>query len=247
MRFLSFLLAFLMLFSVVFAMDVQDPPVEDLPVEDLPVEDPPAEDLPVEDPPVEDPLVEEEGGGLDDPASGSDSLDVEDGSELPLDGDLQPDSSEVSEVTIQAEKVLLVAEDEPAVYAGSSSGPDGGYYLHCDSSLGEVYVYVPYDYASNSFSFYGGDLVSLRSSSITGILIDGATVYELRFPGFLEVPQYREPDGSSWQWSDISFTSVLGGNVQVLEDDPGYQLDIPTLIILAVVIIVGVRLLGLSR
>lgn len=145
---------------------------------------------------------------------------------------------------------VMVVEPEPdaVVYAAGTVGPDGGYYFQVSSSaLGTCTVWLPFEYVADSFSWYGGQLVSLRSSSIFGIVVSGSTVYNLRFSGFLQGAEYRHQSGSSWYWSPLNISAVSGANIEILDDSPGYQLDISHLIIIAVILVVGVRLLGLSR
>lgn len=146
--------------------------------------------------------------------------------------------------------VYLVDPDpdpDLVLYAAGTVGPAGGYYLDVSSSaLGSCTIWLPYEYYNDSFSWYGGKLVSLRSGSISGIVVSGSTVYNLRFSSFLSGAQYYRPSGSSYYWTDLNVTSLSGGNIEVLDDSPGYSLDIPSLILVAIILIVGVRLLGYS-
>lgn len=142
---------------------------------------------------------------------------------------------------------LVDADPVPVPYAAGTVGPSGGYHLDVSSSaLGACTVWLPYEYYNDSFSWYGGQLVSLRSGSISGIVVTGSTVYNLRFSSFLQGAEYRRPSGSSYVWTSLNIASLSGGNIEVLEDSPGHSLDIPSLIIVAIVLIVGVRLLGYS-
>ena len=75
-------------------------------------------------------------------------------------------------------------------------------------------------------------------------MVSGSTVYNLRFQSFLSGAQYYRYNGTSYTWTALNVTGLSGGNIEVLEDSPGYSLDIPSLIIVAVILIVGVRLLG---
>lgn len=141
--------------------------------------------------------------------------------------------------------VYLVDPEPPEPYAAGTVGPDGGYYFQVSSSsLGACTVWLPFEYVTDSFSWYGGQLVSLRSSSISGIVVSGSTVYNLRFSAFLQGAEYRHQSGSSWYWSPLNISAVSDSNIEILEDSPGYQLDISYLIIIAVILVVGVRLLG---
>lgn len=141
--------------------------------------------------------------------------------------------------------VYLVDPEPPEPYAAGTVGPAGGYYLDVSSSaLGACTLWLPFEYYSDSFSWYGGQLVSLRSGSISGIVVTGSTVYNLRFSSFLQGAEYRRPSGSSYVWTALNIASLSGGNIEVLDDSPGHSFDIPSLIIVAIVLIVGVRLLG---
>lgn len=144
--------------------------------------------------------------------------------------------------------VIVEPEPDAVAYAVGTVGPAGGYYLQVSSSaLGVCTVWLPFEYVNDSFSWYGGRLVSLRSGSVSGIVVTGSTVYNLRFSSFLSGAQYYRSSGGSYYWTDLNITALDGGNIEVLEDSPGYQIDIPILILVVVIIIVGVRLLGLSR
>lgn len=144
--------------------------------------------------------------------------------------------------------VYLVDPDpEPVAYAAGTAGPVGGYYLQVSSSaLGACTVWLPYEVRDGSFSWYDGQLVSLRSSSVSGVVVSGDTVYNLRFSSFLGGAQYYRPSGSTHYWTALDISALDGGNIEVLEDSPGYRLDILSLILVAVILIVGVRLLGYS-
>lgn len=146
--------------------------------------------------------------------------------------------------------VYLVDPDpdpELFLYAAGTVGPSGGYYLDVSSSsLGVCTIWLPYEYYNDSLSWYGGRLVSLRSGSISGIVVSGSTVYNLRFSSFLSGAQYYRSNGSTYTWTDLNVTGLSGGNIEVLEQSPGYDLDIRSLILVAVILVVGVRLLGYS-
>lgn len=160
------------------------------------------------------------------------------------------ESETVDVVDSGAIPVYLVDPDpdpDLVLYAAGTVGPSGGYYLDVSSSaLGACTIWLPYEYYNDSLSWYGGRLVSLRSSSISGIVVSGSTVYNLRFSSFLSGAQYYRPNGSTYTWTDLNVTDLSGGNIEVLEQNPGYDLDIPSLILVAVILIVGVRLLGYS-
>lgn len=173
----------------------------------------------------------------DDLEQSSDGEDVEDVEELPEEPFL--DSGPIP--------VYLVDPEPPEPYAAGTIGPAGGYYLDVSSSaLGACTVWLPYEYYNDSLSFYGGRLVSLRSGSISGIVVTGSTVYNLRFSSFLQGAEYRRPSGSSYVWTPLNVSALSGGNIEVLEDSPGYDIDISSLVIVAIILIVGVRLLGYS-
>lgn len=143
--------------------------------------------------------------------------------------------------------MVVEPEPEPVPYAAGTVGPAGGYYLDVSSSsLGSCTVWLPYEYYNDSLSWYGGQLVSLRSGSISGIVVSGSTVYNLRFSAFLQGAEYRHYSGSSWYWSPLNISALSGGNIEVLDKSPGYDLDISSLILVAIILIVGVRLLGYS-
>lgn len=171
--------------------------------------------------------------------------------ELEPEPEPEPDSDPVQLLVLDSGPLpvtVVEPEPEPVAYAAGTVGPSGGYYLQVSSSvLGACTVWLPFEYVTDSFSWYGGQLVSLRASSISGIVVSGSTVYNLRFSGFLQGAEYRHYSGSSWYWSSLNISAVSDANIEVLDDSPGYQLDISTLILVVVIIVVGVRLLGLSR
>lgn len=167
-------------------------------------------------------------------------VDSDDGEEVILPS-LVADSGPVPVVVVDPEPELVA-------YAAGTVGPAGGYYLNVTSSaLGACTVWLPYEVRDGSFSWYGGQLVSLRSGSVSGVVVSGSTVYNLRFSSFLGGAQYYRPSGSSYVWTALNISALDGGNIEVLDKSPGYSLDIPSLILVAVILIVGVRLIGYTN
>lgn len=144
--------------------------------------------------------------------------------------------------------VYLVDPDpEPVPYAAGTVGPAGGYYLDVSSSaLGSCTIWLPLEVQNGSFSWYNGQLVSLRSSSVSGVVISNGVTYSLRFSSFLQGAQYLRSSGSSSVWTALNVSSVSSGNVEILERSPSYRLDISYLVLIAIILFVGVRLLGYS-
>lgn len=83
-----------------------------------------------------------------------------------------------------------------APFAGS------GYIYGTENTLGDVYVYVPYDSLGKWGVSDSGYLGNITSSSISGVLYtSNGTRYDFRASGF-GLPQYRLYNSSSYIWND---------------------------------------------
>lgn len=161
-------------------------------------------------------------GGTDDNNSGV-SVDGS-GTELPVaDDEIISDGefvSEYNDVTINADAVYLTADDEAVSYSVGDVLSGGAFFEVDTSELGEVKIYVPIDYQEGSFAYdNNGNLVNIRSATITGYILDG-TQYTVRWTSF-NTPQYRlvNYSGVSSAYEDLTITSVIDTNIQIVEDD----------------------------
>lgn len=142
-------------------------------------------------------------------------------------------------VVVQADQVILASDAQSFALPGAPLA--GGYYFDCSTSaLGDVRIYVPYEYQHGSFTTNSnGDLVSLRSSTVTGILYSGDTSYTVRWSSF-GTPQYRFYSGSSSSYRDLGVSEILDTNVQILSSDS----DAPLLPSVEYLLLVLILLLG---
>lgn len=142
-------------------------------------------------------------------------------------------------VVVQADQVILASDAQSFALPGAPLA--GGYYIDCTTSaLGDVRIYVPYEYQYGSFTTNSnGDLVSLRSSTVTGILYSGDTSYTVRWTSF-GTPQYRAPSGSSYYYYDLGVSEILDTNIQILSSDS----DVPLLPSAQYLLLVLILLLG---
>lgn len=142
-------------------------------------------------------------------------------------------------VVVQADQVILSSDAQPFALSGAPLA--GGYYIDCSTSaLGDVRIYVPCEYQYGSFTTNShGDLVSLCSSTVTGILFSGDTFYTVRWRSF-GTPQYRSEFGSSSSYSDLGVSEILDTNVQIFSSDS----DVPLLPSVEYLLLVLILLLG---
>lgn len=147
-------------------------------------------------------------------------------------------------VVVQADQVILASDAQSDAQSSALSGAPlaGGYYIDCSTSaLGDVRIYVPYEYQRGSFTTNAsGDIVSLRSSTVTGLLYDGDIVYTVRWSSF-GTPQYRSYSGSSYSYYDLGVSEILDTNIQILSSDS----DVPLLpssdyLLLVLILLLGV-------
>ena len=143
-------------------------------------------------------------------------------------------------VVVQADQVILASDAQPFALSGAPLA--GGYYIDCSTSaLGDVRIYVPFEYQYGSFTTNSnGDLVSLRSSTVTGLLYSGDTPYTVRWSSF-GTPQYRSYSGSSYSYYDLGVSEILDTNVQILSSDS----DVPLFpsseqLLLVLILLLGV-------
>ena len=166
--------------------------------------------------------------------SDSDELVGSDGSveddELVPSGDVASELEEIRELLEQSE-VFAVPEDYP-----STAPLQGGYYIDCSAGL----LFVPREAQYGAFAYDdSGELVNITDGTINGIIQRGRSVYDLRFTSF-GTAEYRERDGSSWQWTSVSTGTVSSTNVEIFDDGNAVRLW-PTSTMLA---LVSILLLG---
>lgn len=154
-----------------------------------------------------------------------------------LAGQYAADSGNV--VVVQADQVILASDAQP--FALPVAPLAGGYYIDCSTSaLGDVRIYVPCEFQYGSFTTNSnGDLVSLRSSTVTGLLYSGDTSYSVRWRSF-GTPQYRLESGSSSSYRDLGVSEILDTNIQILSSDS----DVPLLPSSEYLLLVLILLLG---
>lgn len=85
--------------------------------------------------------------------------------------------------------------------------------------LGTVTVYLPVSYRSGYLSFDGDNLYNVTNSSISGVLYRGSTEYDFRIYSW-STPQYRVQDSGSYQYEDLTFTSIDYSNMEIAESFP---------------------------
>lgn len=152
------------------------------------------------------------------------------GEELVPSGDVAAELEEIRELLEQSE-VFAVPEDYP-----STAPLQGGYYIDCSAGL----LFVPREAQYGAFAYDdSGELVNITDSTISGIIQRGRSVYDLRFTSF-GTAEYRERDGSSWQWTSVSTGTVSATNVEIFDDGNAVRLW-PTSTMLA---LVSILLLG---
>lgn len=158
--------------------------------------------------------------------------DLLEGEEAPP-ADLSGVGVELAEIKelLQQSEVFAVPEDYP-----STAPLQGGYYIDCSAGL----IFVPREAQYGAFAYDdSGELVNITDSTIFGIIQRGSSVYDLRFSSF-GTAEFRERDGSSWQWTSISIGTVSSTNVEVFDDGNAVRLW-PTSTMLA---LISILLLG---
>lgn len=158
--------------------------------------------------------------------------DLLEGEEAPP-ADLSGVGEELAEIKelLQQSEVFAVPEDYP-----STAPLQGGYYIDCSAGL----LFVPREAQYGAFAYDdSGELVNITDGTINGIIQRGSSVYDLRFSSF-GTAEYRERDGSSWQWTSVSTGTVSATNVEIFDDGNAVRLW-PTSTMLA---LVSILLLG---
>lgn len=172
---------------------------------------------PVEVPEVVDDTMagEDSESGLDgDPVSSEDSA-AGDGSgsdSVPV------DVVDVSELTLNAETVLMSAPAAEENVYPSGAPLVGGLYMEVSTSqLGDILIYVPTDYQYKSFTTNtNGNPVNVTASTITGYYY-GDEDYYIRWSSFGQA-QYRTVESSyGTSYQDLSITDVLNSNIVFIE------------------------------
>ena len=164
---------------------------------------------------------------------GSDELvdgeELDDGEEVEPSGDVASELEEIRELLEQSE-VFAVPEDYP-----SSAPLEGGYYIDCEAGL----IFVPREAQYGAFTYdSSGDIVNITDSTISGVIQRGSTLYDLRFSSF-GTAEYRERDGSSWQWTDISTGTVSASNVEIFENGDAVRLWPSQTVLTLILILIG--------
>lgn len=149
-----------------------------------------------------------------------------------------PDEITVDSLTVNADNVVLFSLPENNDYPPNSPLAGGLYMQVQTSQLGQVLIYVPIDYQRNSFTYdRSGNIVNIRSSTITGFMYRGNTLYNVYWSA-LQTPQYRLY--SSGTYAALTVTSVQNTNVVFVESNE----DIPLVPHSEIYQLVAIVLLG---
>lgn len=124
---------------------------------------------------------------------------------------------DISDLTINADNVMLASVPENNDYP-SGAPLSGGVYMEVNTSqLGTIIIYVPVSYQYKSFTTNTvGDPINITASTITGYTYTGDDYY-IRWNSFGQA-QYRLVDydyGTNFQNLDI--TSIVNTNVVFIE------------------------------
>lgn len=135
-------------------------------------------------------------------------------------GDVVNDSSisldGVQSISIVSGEVVLQDDSETAELRGSvlqsRSVNDYGFFIDIDASPLSSRLYVPSDYAENSFTVdSNGHLIGIRSSTFSCF----SGNYTVRFPAYSS-PQYRLTSGTGYTWTDIDISYIDSPNVGII-------------------------------
>ncbi len=86
--------------------------------------------------------------------------------------------------------------------------------------LGSITVYLPVSYQSGYLGLdSSGNLFNVSNTSISGVFYRGSSEYTFRLSAW-STPQYRPVTGSSYNYSDLTFTSISASNVQIADAFP---------------------------
>lgn len=114
-----------------------------------------------------------------------------------------PDEITVDQLTVNAGSVLLAEEVE--VYAVDAPS---GHWVEVSGAPVDL-IYIPANYAENSFYLSNGRLYGMNSATITGYA-DG---YSFRFAPYA-TPQYRDDD-TTYTWRDVNLTLIDSQGVEI--------------------------------
>lgn len=219
-----FVLAFA-LFTVPIIVQAEEIVMSDVVGDDIPAQGEAVNNEVVENETVADGEVVEDGNTANDDEASNEKESTE----------KNPES-----VTINANEVTIVDNSEPEIepYVVPSTPIAGGWYIEANTSqLGDVKIYVPVNYKEGSFAYTNDNVISLQSSTITGVMYASSGVYTIRFTAFAS-PQYRTYD-SGYTYADLNIGEVYSSNVEILDSDP--PKSIPSYVYWGVLIlIVGV-------
>lgn len=127
------------------------------------------------------------------------------------------DLDDIPSVSIRAGQVVISPDEATAELAGSAlseglrAANDYGYYIDLESNSLGSRLYVPSDYAEDSFYISSGSLYGMRNSTFTCYIGQ----YSVRFPAY-GTPQYRLTSGTGYTWNDVDLQYLDSPNVSVL-------------------------------
>lgn len=220
------ILAILCLSISVFAVD--DVPIDTNPVADLPLETSPT--IPVVS--LDDDSIQAIAEAL--LPTEADTADTTDPT-IPV-VELAPDS--VAALSQAVADVLVPSDPDVAVYSSSPVG--GGYYFVADCALGKnVKIYVPVDFAVDSFAVDKDGLVNMTNSTVYAFSqsFPDYNISCSRFGRFT----YRRSVGGSYQTYDLNISRIVDTNMSFFSSDPPVAVPVWQywLVMIVVVIIVG--------
>lgn len=134
---------------------------------------------------------------------------------------LIPDDVEVVEPPITDElralfeEIGLLSIPENNDYPANAPLAGSAYIEATTSQLGTVVIYIPVDYQRGSLTYdSSGNLVNIRSGTITGFMYRGSTLYNIYWSA-MQTPQYRLY--SSGTYAALTVRSILNTNVNIVE------------------------------
>lgn len=167
---------------------------------------------------------------LDDVSSGDGVLGDGEITEV-LDENISSDDELYNDVgsydTLIVNELIIEGEDEAAALAAEaeiySISPDVQYgaYFHANiSNFGDVYVYIPVAFASDSFSYNSDGIpINITSSTITGYIAGSNSNQSIQFPSF-GIPRYRTDNYN--QYVDITRWDDIDSTVSVYTDEDNF-------------------------
>lgn len=226
-RFASLLVLIICAFSVCVCAE-PDSTADTVPVEDVPVEVAPTIPVVALDPDTVQAIAE---ALLPTEADTADTTDPT----IPV-VELAPDS--VAALSQGVADALVPSDPDVAVYSSSPVG--GGYYFVADCALGKnVKIYVPVDFAVDSFAVDKDGLVNMTNSTVYAFSqsFPDYNISCSRFGRFT----YRRSVGGSYQTYDLNISRIVDTNMSFFSSDPPVAVPVWQywLVMIVVVIIVG--------